>query len=122
MYNIKIQPTQYNTYILLEDFNYDGVVVPKGFETNGADVPRVAQNIFPPFQPRFIPAIIIHDYLIQLSKSIDNKELRNKAIDLANDLFEEMILKAKKTLVTRSAAKLVKLYWKIKKPFLKGNK
>lgn len=122
MYDILVKPTPRNTYVLQRSFTYNDILVPAGFETNGADVPKLFQNIFPPFQPRFIPAIIMHDYLINIALNVEEKDLRNKTIDMANDLFKEMMLKGKDTFVTRTSIKLVKFYWKIKKPFLKARK
>ena len=59
----KVQPTINNKYVLLEDYKFKKVRVPKGYETNGANVPRLFWWFVPPFKPKLLPAIIVHDYL-----------------------------------------------------------
>ena len=39
------------------------VEVPKGYKTNGANVPRILWSIFPPNSPEYLSAVIAHDYL-----------------------------------------------------------
>ena len=39
------------------------VEVPKGYKTNGANIPRIFWSIFPPNSPEYISAVIAHDYL-----------------------------------------------------------
>ena len=60
---LKISPTGKNSYIVLEDFKYDNIIVPKGYKTNGADIPRFFWSIYSPFKPEFLPAVVLHDYL-----------------------------------------------------------
>ena len=45
---------------LLEEIT---VEVPKGYRTNGANVPRILWSIFPPNSPEYLSAVIAHDYL-----------------------------------------------------------
>lgn len=42
-------------------------IVPRGFETDFASVPRGLWNIFPPFG-KYTPAAVLHDYLYRFSK------------------------------------------------------
>jgi len=60
---IKISPLKNDRYVLLEDFIYKDVVVPKGYITNGADIPRLFWTIWPPNRSEYLPAVVIHDYL-----------------------------------------------------------
>lgn len=39
------------------------VEVPKGYKTNGANIPRIFWSIFPPNSPEYLSAVIAHDYL-----------------------------------------------------------
>ena len=39
------------------------VEVPKGYKTNGANVPRIFWSIFPPNSPEYLSAAVVHDYL-----------------------------------------------------------
>lgn len=64
----KIRPTGDGKYILLEVFRYKGITIPKGYKTNGADIPRVFWSFIPPFSPLLLPAIILHDYLCSLGE------------------------------------------------------
>jgi hypothetical protein len=57
-----------DTYELAEDLEFsfrdDVYVVPKGFKTDGASVPRVFWSLsMTPFDPRVIRAAVIHDYI-----------------------------------------------------------
>jgi hypothetical protein len=42
------------------------VEVPKGYKTNGANVPRIFWSIFPPNNPEYLSAVVVHDYLCEL--------------------------------------------------------
>ena len=68
-YNIlnrcKLQPYDKHKFILLEDFKYKDHVVPKGFITDGATIPRIFWFIYPPNRPDYLPAAVIHDYLCE---------------------------------------------------------
>ena len=59
----KVQPYDIHRFLLLEDFTYEGITVPKGYITNGADTPRLLWFIYPPNRPDYLPAVILHDYL-----------------------------------------------------------
>ena len=43
------------------------VEVPKGYKTNGANIPRIFWSIFPPNSPEYLSAVIAHDYLCDKS-------------------------------------------------------
>ena len=62
--DIKISPLPNNRYLLLEDFKYKDVIVPKGYITNGADVPRILWSIWPPNKSDYMPAVVLHDWLV----------------------------------------------------------
>lgn len=66
----KVQQTDATHWRLLEEFQYrignehtgDLIVVPEGFITDFASIPRLFWNILPPFG-KYSPAAVIHDYL-----------------------------------------------------------
>ena len=39
------------------------VEVPKGYKTNGANVPRILWSVLPPNSPEYLSAAVVHDYL-----------------------------------------------------------
>lgn len=66
----KVQQIDSHTWELLEDLEYrvggldstDIIIVPKGYHTDFASVPRAFWPVFPPFG-RYSPAAVIHDFL-----------------------------------------------------------
>lgn len=97
-------PTPNNTFVLAEGFQYKDVFIARGFVTNGADVPRIFWSLFPPFKPKFMKAILIHDFLIKKGQ-----------VDKANQYFKELLLDAENSFITRNAVRAVRFYWKFKK-------
>lgn len=103
-----LQPNKNNKLILLKDYTYGEIKIKKGFETNGADVPRIFWSIIPPFKPKYLPAVLVHDYLIKIA---GNKEEINRA----NSYFEKILLEIEDSLKTRAMINAVFLYWKFKR-------
>lgn len=53
-----------NVFRLLEPLDTSDFVIPVGFESDGASVPRVLWRlIFPPIDPVALPAAVVHDYI-----------------------------------------------------------
>lgn len=100
---IKLKPLFDNRFELAEHWQCKNVRVPKGFITDGATIPRVFWWIIPPFKPKFLPAIIIHDYLCDKEK-----------YQLADELFEITLFAIEKSIVTKTMVKSVRIYHKIK--------
>jgi len=61
--HIVVTPTPDNKYVIHKQILYKDITVPKGYKTNGANVPRLFWSIIPPFKPKYLPAVIVHDYL-----------------------------------------------------------
>ena len=99
----KLEATSDNKYRLLEEFRCGDIVVPKGYVTNGADIPRLFWFIVPPFKPKFMHAILVHDYLCDLDRY---KE--------ADDCFEKLLFRVEKSIVTRLMVFAVKWYHKLR--------
>ncbi len=81
--------------ILLEDFTYYNITVPKGFRTDGASAPRIFWAVIPPFKGTK-KAAVVHDYLCALSKDkferraadgIFYKILRESGISLSRSVI-----------------------------------
>lgn len=99
----KLQPTIDNKYLLLEDFTCGDITVPKGYITNGANIPRVFWIIVPPFKPKYMGAVLVHDYLCDLDRY---KE--------ADDCFERMLFKVEKSFITKVMVLAVRLYHRLR--------
>ena len=63
MDRVVVQPIEKDKFRVYENYFYKGVCVPKGFITNGADIPRVLWSIFPPNSPEYLSAVVLHDYM-----------------------------------------------------------
>ena len=102
-----LQPTDNNKFILLENYEYKTIKIKAGYATNGADIPRPFWIIVPPFKPKFLPAVLVHDFLIE-------KATNRIDICIANEYFEEILLTIENSFKTRAMVRAVKLYWKFK--------
>jgi hypothetical protein len=60
---LKVSPLTSGNFVLLEDFAIDDIVIPKGYTTNGANIPRILWSIVPPFKVQNLPAVVVHDWL-----------------------------------------------------------
>ena len=94
-----LQPAVDNTFIVTEEYVIKGVAVPAGYKTNGADIPRIAWSYIAPNTPKYMPAIVVHDYLC------DEGEY-----EYADKMFEEILLEIENSFKTRLMVKAVKLY------------
>lgn len=67
MNRVVLKPFCKDKFELIEDYSFEcgfGVVnVPKGYKTNGANIPRLFWSIYPPNSPEYLSAVVIHDYL-----------------------------------------------------------
>lgn len=69
LYNIvKISPLPGDRYLILEDITYKDIIIPEGYKTNGADIPRILWSLWPPNRSTYLPAVIVHDYLCDLEE------------------------------------------------------
>lgn len=89
-----------NSWIVKKEFKYiiDGdplktVIVPKGFITDGASVPRLFWSLIPPWGS-YGQAVVLHDFLIESRCYIDNGMrimISRKEADLIfNDAMKEL--------------------------------
>jgi len=94
-----ISPTKDNKYKILKMLQYKDIAVPQGYKTNGANIPRVFWSIVPPFKPKYLPAVVIHDYLCDLEMYVK-----------ADKYFEEVLIDIEDSIITRAMIRAVKLY------------
>ena len=101
---VKISPLFGDKFLLLEDFTFGNITVPKGYITNGADIPRIFWSFIPPNKSDILPAVILHDYLC------DKEEYKT-----ADRVFERALwfCKVDKKIVV-AMVKAVKLYHRVK--------
>ena len=99
-----LQPLKNHKFKLVEEVWFKDIVIPKGFRTDGASVPRLFWFIFPPNRTDYLPCAIIHDYLC------DKGEYRK-----ADEYFKECLKELKVNKLTRTIMYLVvRIYHLIK--------
>ena len=101
--NLVVTPTIDNKFKLVNKFYISGIFIRKGYKTNGANIPRILWIIVPPFKPKYLPAIIVHDYLCDIEQ-----------YKKADKVFEETLLEIEDSFITKSMIKCVKFYHKIR--------
>ena len=75
-----------NVYTLLEELRYLDLVVPVGFESDGASVPRFFWRIvFPPGEPGALRAAFLHDFIYRTHPAGWSRAA-------ADELFRELLL------------------------------
>lgn len=95
--NLVLSALSNGNYLIVKPYcvqlkNGDLIHIDSGYQTNGADIPRLFWRLYPPYSPLYMPAVVIHDYLCD--KAID--EYANKA-DLqdkflyADNAFREIL-------------------------------
>ena len=63
MDRVVVQPIGKDKFRVYKDLSYQGIYIPKGFVTNGANIPRVFWSLFPPNSPEYLSAVVIHDFM-----------------------------------------------------------
>ena len=77
---IAVSPLKNHRYIVIKQIVYRDCVVPSGYPTNGANIPRILWSFIPPNRSDILPAVIIHDCLC------DRKEYEK-----ADEYFKEIL-------------------------------
>jgi len=90
--DIAVQPLRDNKYKVKKEIRYKDIVVPVGYRTNGADIPRVVWSYIPPNWGDALPAVIVHDFMCDRAETIGDYE---KADRYFKEILE--ILKVKKS-------------------------
>ena len=96
---LNLTPLSNGNYILTKTYkirldNGDLITVPKGYQTNGADIPRLFWRLYPPYSPEYMPAVVIHDYLCDkaIETAKDKKDLQDLFL-YADNAFREILEK-----------------------------
>ena len=63
MDRVVVQPIDKDKFRVYKELSYQGIYIPKGFVTNGADIPRIFWSFFPPNSPEYLSAVVLHDYM-----------------------------------------------------------
>ena len=79
----RVHTTVNGTFKLIEDFEFKGVVIPKGEETNGGNIPKIFRGFILPFSPSLLMAYATHDYLCRIE---EYKKADRVFYKLLNDL------------------------------------
>ena len=58
-------------------------ILPKGYTTDGASVPRLFWSLYPPYKPEWLTACVIHDFLCSRAIHADNISVAYNLADLA---------------------------------------
>jgi len=100
-----VSPTKDDRYMLDRPYRITpSLVIPAGYKTNGANIPRLLWFIVPPFKPKYLPAVIVHDFLCDKDRY---KE--------ADDMFEQMLLmQIEDSFRTRMMVRVVRLYHRVR--------
>ncbi len=91
-----------NKYKLSQSFTYKEHVVPSGFESDGTTAPRIFRLFVSKYSPKYIQAVVVHDYLCSLKK-----------YKAADGVFKEMLYAIDKNWKTRLMVNAVKFYTKV---------
>lgn len=96
-------------FVLNEEFMYytddkaRHIVVPKGFKTDFASVPRICWSVFPPYG-RYAKAAVVHDFLCEVNhlqngrETYNAKELLQVDYDVSRAYADKVFLEAMKVL------------------------
>ena len=97
-------PTRDNKVVLAKPYEVcSDLIIPAGYVSDGATIPRVFWWFVPPFKPKYLPAVIVHDYLC------DKEQYK-----LADIWFEHLLLKIEDSYKTKLMIRAVKLYHRFK--------
>lgn len=91
MTRVVVKPIDKNKFELAFEYKYESknqtIIIPKGFVTNGANIPRIFWSFFPPNSPEYLSAVVIHDFLYLQAK----KSKKYQDAVLADEIFKEAL-------------------------------
>jgi hypothetical protein len=99
-----LKPVGKYQFELVENYRYRDIVIPKGYITDGASVPRIFWSIFPPNKAEYLSAAIVHDYLTDIV--IEKKSITFRSVD---NTFRDMLIDLN---VNKIEVKV--LYWSVR--------
>lgn len=84
---VVLKPCSKDKFELVKDYEYQcgfgAVNVPKGYITNGANIPRVFWSIYPPNSPEYLSAVVVHDYLCDNAETYEDYVLADNIFFMA---------------------------------------
>ena len=95
--HLKISPLSNGNYLITKPYcvqlrNGDLVSIDTGYQTNGADIPRLFWRLYPPYSPDYLPAVVVHDFLCdQAVENAKSKEERSDLFLYADQTFKELL-------------------------------
>lgn len=101
---VKLTPVSHDLYELLEDFEWatelDKGIVPKGFATNGANLPLFVRSIWDCYSPSFISPVVVHDHLYELARVTKDIDELYRSYKKADKVFYSLLLKYGRSKIT----------------------
>ena len=99
-----LKPTSQGTYRLYESYEIKGILIPRGFETDGLTLKvKLFRLVVDKYQPKFSPFFVLHDYFCSKHNFIT-----------ADRIGSEVLFEIENSWRTRAMMKLIKLYHKLK--------
>lgn len=100
----KLIATPDNTLIVIEDYEIDGVVIPRGFETDGLTLKiRLLRLLVDKYSPKFSPFFVVHDWFC----SKDN-------YSVADRVGSEILFEIENSWRTGIMMRAIKIYHRLK--------
>ena len=85
MNRVVLKPYSKDQFIVVGEYRHKQWIVPDGYITDGASVPRVFWSIFPPNRPEYLSAAVLHDYLTDLA------QIGKISFKVADDAFRDAL-------------------------------
>ena len=96
--------TSNNTFILTKDYSIKGVIIPKGFETDGLTLKiRLLRLLIDKYSPKFSPFFVVHDWFCSKDNYV-----------VADSLGSEILFEIQDSFKTRVMIKAIRIYHKMK--------
>lgn len=64
---VLLQPCSNRQYEVKQEIRFGNWIIPVGYKTNGANVPRAFWWLIEPNQSNIMPAVIVHDFLCDIA-------------------------------------------------------
>lgn len=89
------------------------IIVPKGFQSDGASIPKCFEKIFPRFELKYLKAAVVHDFLYSRYNDLGiNKQLADEIFLYI--LKQQGVPKIKRELMYAAVKVFGKPFWKEK--------
>ncbi|EAJ1254841.1 DUF1353 domain-containing protein [Campylobacter lari] len=84
MHRVIVKPFSKDRFEVVKEFEVSlcglNFIVPKGFKTDGASIPRLFWSLFPPFKSEYFSACVVHDYLCEKANSRADYKIADLAL------------------------------------------